>query len=275
MKQARANVIENRQILESLPRPQRRNILGSWLIWLRCPEISREAWPGQFVMVRCGGELILPRPFSIHQVNDDCMALFYAVWEDGKGTGWLSQRQIGDSVEIFGPLGNSFSVHPTSRNLLLVAGGAGVAPLHFLAQEAIRRECSVTLLLGAPTAVQLYPEPLLPSRIKLVTATEDGTMGKQGMVTDLMPDFVTQADQSFACGPMPMYRDMAIQKQRLKLEGKPVQISLEMRMGCGLGVCYGCTVKTKNGLKQVCKDGPVFDLEDILWDELNLCPKSS
>jgi len=196
------------------------------------------------------------------------MALFYAAWEDGKGTGWLSQRKAGDKVEIFGPLGNSFSIRPTSRNLLLVAGGTGVAPLHFLAQEAIRRECSVTLLLGAPTAAQLYPKHLLPSGIKLVTATEDGTIGEKGMVTDLLPDFVTQADQVFACGPMPMYRDMAFQKSKLKLEGRPVQISLEVRMGCGLGVCYGCTVKTKSGLKQVCKDGPVFNLEDILWDEL-------
>jgi dihydroorotate dehydrogenase electron transfer subunit len=88
------------------------------------------------------------------------------------------------------------------------------------------------------------------------------------MVTELLPDFVTQADQVFICGPMPMYRDMASQKQKLKLEGKPTQISLEVRMGCGLGVCYGCTVKTKKGLKQVCKDGPVFELDDILWDEL-------
>ena len=89
------------------------------------------------------------------------------------------------------------------------------------------------------------------------------------MVTDLVPDFADWADQVFACGPMPMYRDMVMKKGKMKLEGKPVQISLEMRMGCGLGVCYGCTVKTKNGLKQVCKDGPVFDLGDILWDELS------
>ena len=88
------------------------------------------------------------------------------------------------------------------------------------------------------------------------------------MLTDVLPEFTGWADQAFACGPMPMYKAMVVQSQKhLK---KPVQISLEMRMGCGLGVCYGCTVKTKNGLKQVCKDGPVFDLEDILWDKLNI-----
>lgn len=221
-------------------------------------------------MVRCGEELILPRPFSIHQANEDRMALFYAVWEGGRGTGWISQRKIGDNVDLLGPLGNGFSIRPDTRNLLLVAGGIGIAPLCFLAQESLRRGCSVTLLLGAQTKAQLYPEHLLPSGIRLFTATEDGTRGKQGMVTDLLPDFADRTDQIFACGPMPMYRDMATQKQKLKLEDKPVQISLEVRMGCGLGVCYGCTVKTKNGLKQVCKDGPVFDLDDILWDELNL-----
>ena len=269
MKQALAKIIENRQILESFSRTRRRNILSSWLIWLRCPEIAREARPGQFVMVGCGRELILPRPFSIHQVNDDRIALCYAVWEDGKGTHWLSQRKASDRVEIFGPLGNGFSVLPTSGNLLLAAGGIGIAPLHFLAQEALRRDCSVTMLLGAHTAAQLYPEPLLPSGIKLVMATEDGTKGEQGLVTNLLPNFADWADQIFACGPMPMYRNMAMKKERKKLDGKPVQISLEMRMGCGLGVCYGCTVKTKNGLKQVCKDGPVFDLNDIIWDELS------
>ncbi|MQY72862.1 MAG: hypothetical protein GH142_04240, partial [Dehalococcoidia bacterium] len=84
-----------------------------------------------------------------------------------------------------------------------------------------------------------------------------------------------QVDQVFACGPMPMYRDMFNRQRELKLEGRPVQVSLEVRMGCGVGVCYGCTVKTKSGLKQACKDGPVFNLDDMLWNELNLCPKSS
>ncbi|MBA7664301.1 Dihydroorotate dehydrogenase B (NAD(+)), electron transfer subunit [subsurface metagenome] len=125
---------------------------------------------------------------------------------------------------------------------------------------------SVRLLLGASTASQLYPGHLLPPETELVTTTEDGTAGKKGMITDFLPDFIDWADQVFACGPTRMYRTMASQN----LKTKPVQISLEVRMGCGLGTCYGCTLKTKSGLKQVCTDGPVFDLEDILWDELDL-----
>ena len=213
-------------------------------------------------MVRCGEECVLPRPFSIHQVNDDKIALWIAVWEDGKGTRWLAQRQVGDTVELVGPLGNDYEIQPGSRKLLLLAGGVGIAPLYFLAQAAITKQYSVTLIHGASRAINLYPEKM-PSGIELVMVNEEDT-GKK--VTDLLPDFVDWADQIFACGPASMYKAMATQKL---LKAKSAQVSLEVRMGCGRGVCYGCTIKTKSGLKQVCQDGPVFDLDDILWDELD------
>ncbi len=219
-------------------------------------------------MVYCGEETLLRRPLSIHQIDKTKakLALLFSVV--GRGTHWLSQRNAGDKIDLLGTLGSGFFVLPTSHNLLLAAGGIGIAPLGFLAQEAVKQKHSVKLLMGAPTASQLYPKHLLPPEIELITATEDGTAGEKGMLTDILPNFTGWADQVFACGPMPMYKAMADKCHQL-LKAKPVQISLEMRMGCGLGVCYGCTVKTKNGLKQVCKDGPVFDLEDILWDELN------
>ena len=275
MKQTVAKVIKNEQILKELERPDAqtfkrpsaRNTLGSWLIWLSCPEIAQQAQPGQFVMVHCGEDCILPRPFSIHRVNEDSIALFFAAWENGKGTNWLSQRNKGDKLSLFGPLGKYFSIEPNAHNLLLVAGGIGIAPLVYLAQQALSQGCSLKLLLGAPTTVQLYPQRLLPSGVKLITTTEDGSAGKRGLITDLLPDFIGWADQIFACGPTSMYQTMAAQK---RLKTKPVQISLEVRMGCGLGVCYGCTIKTKGGLRQVCKDGPIFDLDDVLWDESGL-----
>ena len=269
MKQISAEVIDTHQILPGLPRTQGRTILSSQIIWLRCPEIAKESQPGQFIMVRCGEECILPRPFSIHQLdNKGNMALFFAVLEDGKGTNWLSLRHVGDTVELFGPLGNGFTINPDSHNLLLVAGGIGIAPLRFLADRALDQGHSVTLLLGASNATQLYPRHLLPTIAKLITTTEDGTDSQKGMVTNLLPDFISSSDQVFACGPISMYRNMASRYHPF-LKDKPVQVSLEMRMGCGLGVCYGCTVKTKRGLKQVCQDGPVFDLDDIFWDELS------
>ena len=240
-------------------------IPGSYLLWPESPQIATQAKPGQFVMVHCGEDTVLRRPLSIHQLNDTKLALLFSVV--GKGTRWLSQRHVGEKIDLLGPLGNGFSVNSDSRNLLLVAGGIGIAPLCFLAQEAASQERSVTLLLGAPTASQLHPSNLLPAEVKLVTATEDGTAGKKGMITDFLPDFTNGADQVFACGPVAMYQTIAKQSPRL-LETKSVQVSLEARMGCGVSICYGCTVRTKNGLKQVCQDGPVFDLKDIIWDEL-------
>ena len=250
MKQTLAPVISNTRITPDY-----------YLMWLESPGIAAEARPGQFVMVRCGQDTLLRRPLSIHQRDGSRIALLFQVV--GKGTDWLSHRQAGDKIDLFGSLGNGFSIQPTVKNLLLVAGGIGIAPLCFLAQQATGHR--VTLLLGASTAARLYPSHLLPPEASVVTATEDGTAGRKGMVSRLLPDSAGQVDQIFACGPPGMYQTMAGMPE---LKDKPVQISLEIMMGCGVGVCYGCTVMTKRGLKQVCQDGPVFDLDDILWEEL-------
>ena len=255
MKQALAPLISNREVMP-----------GVFLMWLESPHIASTAQPGQFVMVRCGEDSVLRRPLSIHQQDGNKIALLFTVV--GKGTTWLSQRETGDDLDVFGPLGNGFSIHPSSQNLLLVAGGIGIAPLRFLIDKTLEQGKEVTLLLGAQTSSHLYPESLLPPGIRLATTTEDGSAGERGVITDSFrgPVSFAVADQIFACGPVGMYQTMTtFNKQFPKL--KLAQISLEMRMGCGLGVCYGCTVKTKSGLKQVCKDGPVFNLEDILWDE--------
>ena len=254
MRQAKAAVTSNDEVMP-----------GAHLIWLDCPQIASPARPGQFAMVRCGEDFEYPlrRPLSIHQRDGNKLALLFNIV--GKGTQWLSECQAGDELDLLGPLGNGFSIQSTAKNILLVAGGIGIAPLVFLAQQALSKGQSVTLLLGASTARQLYPERLLSPKVNLITATEDGTASKKGMITDYLPDFIGSADQIFACGPMPMYQTMA---RMPELSNKPVQISLEVRMGCGLGICYGCTIKTKSGLRQVCQDGPIFDLDDILWEEL-------
>jgi dihydroorotate dehydrogenase electron transfer subunit len=253
LRQATGTIISNHEVIPEV-----------YLIWLNSPPIATQAQPGQFVMVCCGEDTLLRRPLSVHQTDGEKIALLFSVV--GKGTHWLSQCHAGDNIDLLGPLGNGYSIHPGPHNLLLVAGGIGIAPLHFLAQEALSKGYSVKLLLGASTAIQLYPQRLLPSGVELIIATEDGTTGKKGMITDLLPDFTGWADQIFACGPTSMYQSMATLNFP---KTKPVQISLEVRMGCGLGVCYGCTIKTKDGLRQVCKDGPIFDLDDILWNEIN------
>jgi len=263
MRQVRATVISNEQLWREHRVLGHRKLPGSWLIWLKCPDIASEAKPGQFVMVTCGEECLLPRPFSVHQVNEDGIALFYAVLVDGRGTKWLSQRYEGEKVGLFGPLGNGFSVLPEARRLLMVAGGDGIAPLYYLAQEALQQKHAVTLLYGTANA-QRCP---VPAGIEAVAATEDGSVGHKGMITDLIPEFIGWADQVFACGPPPMYKAMA---QMPGLKDKPVQVSLEVRMGCGRGLCYGCTIRTKKGLQRVCRDGPVFDLGEVWWDNVSL-----
>ncbi|MFC1991186.1 dihydroorotate dehydrogenase electron transfer subunit [Chloroflexota bacterium] len=249
MKQVIAKVISSHEVMP-----------GAYLIWLEAPSIASEARPGQFVMVNCGEDTLLPRPLSIHHRDGDKIALLSRV--AGKGTQRLSEQKNGDSINLFGPLGNGFSLSPDSKNILLVAGGIGIAPLYYLAQEASKRGVSVTLLYGTPDKSR-YP---LPAEIKEIKATDDGSVGYHGLVTDLIPKHATQADQVFACGPVGMYRAMA---QMPELKNKPVQVSLEIGMACGRGICYGCTIKTRQGLRRVCEDGPVFNLDDILWDELN------
>jgi dihydroorotate dehydrogenase electron transfer subunit len=279
---------------------------GIHLMWIEAPDIAVAAQPGQFITVRCG-DFTLRRPFSIHQSSpvegkdsgEGEIALLFKV--TGKGTLWLSQRQTGDGIDILGPLGKGFTIEPKSKNLLLVAGGIGIAPLIFLMQPVLR-PCSgqalsqhrITLIHGATTAAQLYPFssagkkqsklPPLPHGVQFIPVTEDGSMGQKGMATDILPDFLDWADQVYACGPVDMYKTMALPlnpsplkgeekgegKKRSNLKLTKCQVSLEVRMGCGFGACYGCTINTKKGLKRVCRDGPVFELDEIIWEEVRI-----
>jgi dihydroorotate dehydrogenase electron transfer subunit len=259
-------------------------------MWIEAPNIACSVLPGQFITVRCG-DFTLRRPFSVHQVSSREIALLFKV--AGKGTLWLSQRQKRDRIDILGPLGKGFSIEPGVRKLLLVAGGIGIAPLILLAQHASSQH-QITLIHGASAAAQLYPfssgskkrsklSPL-PKGVQFIPVTEDGSMGKKGMATDILPDFLDWADQVYACGPVDMYKAMALTLNPFPLKGeekgegeqqsnlklRKCQLSLEVRMGCGFGACYSCTINTKKGLKQVCCDGPVFELDDIIWQEVRI-----
>ena len=280
---------------------------GVYLMWLDAPDIASSAQPGQFIAVCCEG-LVLRRPFSVHQVSSlsspstgedlgegEIALLFQVV---GKGTFWLSQQQAGNKIDVLGPLGKGFNIVPGSKNLLLVGGGIGIAPLIFLAQYA-SPQYQVTLIHGASTAAQIYPFlslpltinsspfegeekgegekqgklPSLPSGVQFIPVTEDGSVGQKGMATDILPDFLDWADQVFACGPVDMYKamaEMSLRAKRSNLKLKKCQVSLEVRMGCGIGACHSCTINTKHGLKQVCRDGPVFEMNDVLWQEVKI-----
>ena len=273
MKQTLATISSN---VEVIP--------GVHLMWIEAPHIAAVAQPGQFMTLRCG-DLTLRRPFSIHQVGSSNViaseakqsqfAILFRV--AGKGTVWLSQQREGEKIDILGPLGKGFTIRPRSRNLLLVAGGIGIAPLVFLMQQASSRH-QITLIHGASTAAQLYPDSsqlaaVGHQKLQYIPVTEDGSMGRKGMATDILSDFLGWADQIYACGPAGMYSTMAEMSLRTKtnkLKLEKCQVSLEVRMGCGFGACHGCTIDTKKGLKHVCRDGPVFELDDIIWQEVRI-----
>ena len=286
MKQALCSIASNVQVMP-----------GTHLMWIEAPDIAPAAQPGQFITVRCG-DFTLRRPFSIHQVGNDHViaseakqsqvAILFQV--TGKGTLWLSQRKAGQRIDVLGALGKGFGIAPKSEKLLLVAGGIGLAPLVFLMQQA-SREHQMILIHGARTAAQLcydgeQPPAIGHQTVQFIPITEDGSAGQKGKATDILPDYLDWADQVYACGPVDMYKAMALtlnssllkredqgegEKQN-KLKLKKCQVSLEVRMGCGFGACYCCTINTKKGLQRVCRDGPVFELDDIIWQEVGIWP---
>lgn len=242
---------------------------GVFVTWYDAPELADRARPGQFVMVDPNSgsgtfDPLLPRAFSYYRFRavegERQFALLYAVV--GRVTEAMAAQRPGDAAWMTGPLGRGFEVHRRARSLLLVGGGVGIAPLVALAEEQIARGCSVALCFGARSADGVFPADLLPPEVEYYVATEDGSQGHQGLVTDLFAQHLNWADQSFACGPVPMFRSMA---QVVRADGmrRPVQILMETEMACGVGVCYGCAVFTRRGVKLCCKDGPRFDLLDI------------
>lgn len=241
---------------------------GYRLISVKAPDIAAAAKPGQFITVSCGNDLILRRPLSIHKVeNLKQISLLFSVL--GMGTRWLAQRKAGERLDLLGPLGNGFFIQPGTKKILLAAGGIGIAPLVFLGQKALSIGKLVRLILGARTKDCVYPKERLPDGIKAFISTEDGSEGQKGKVTDIIRKYADWADQIYACGPLGMYQSLAEQSKQWQNK-KQIQISLEVRLGCGMGACLGCSIKTKDGIKRVCYDGPVFDLDEVILEEVKI-----
>lgn len=239
-------------------------VFGStYLTWFRAPALVPGASPGRFLMVRLldGSDPLLPRPMSYHRVRagGEVGILYQA---RGRFTSMLSERPAGTEALLWGPLGRGFSVRPGAQNLLLVAGGMGVAPLVWLADESVAKGKNVTFVIGARDASMLPPSSLLPPQVELMVATDDGSAGRKGTASEVFEECLPWADQVFACGPHAMYESMASVVRRLR-DRTPVQVLLETPMACGMGLCYGCAVETRRGVRQVCHDGPRFDLRDI------------
>lgn len=262
MKQISVRIINNNEISP-----------GFYKIRLESPYLARTAKPGQFVEVRCseGNNPLLRRPLGCHKISPEGIEMLYEVV--GDGTEILSRKKAGDQIDVIGPLGSGFDIEghepgTGSRVAVLVAGGIGVAPLVALAEEVARRKTKIYTLIGACKRSHVLCEnDFKRSGAKVMVATEDGSKGKKGLVTDILKDLLASGPRSpaaiYACGPTAMLKAVA------KIaRGKRItcQVSLEERMACGVGVCLGCPVKVKaGGYKMVCKDGPVFTAEDIAW----------
>lgn len=243
----------------------------AWLITFSAPEeITSAARAGHFVNVlpheRSVYDPPLRRPFSVYSVDPVESLMTLLVRPYGRGTGWIVERPVGTEIDVLGLLGNTFQVNPRSTRLLMVAGGVGAAPLLMLSREAIGKGMAVTYLLGAQTERMLMEASEVPSEVEYVVATEDGSAGHQGYVTDLVPQYLPWADQVFVCGPTPMSYSLRQEVAAHRIGNHPpVQVSVERTMACGVGACLGCMVDTKRGMKTSCVDGPVFDMDFLRW----------
>jgi dihydroorotate dehydrogenase electron transfer subunit len=268
VKTALASVIANEEVAR-----------GVHVLRLEEAEQARDVRPGQFVHLRCAPapvrttDPLLRRPLSVLRTGassaNDLPAGQYEVLYDvvGRGTELLSGLRPGDLVDVLGPLGQPFTIDRSTRNLLLVGGGVGIVPLVALAEEALHAGLSVTLLAGFRTADKVFPAERVPEDVEYVVATDDGSFGHPGLVTELVPEYLGWADQICACGPVPMLKALgSIDGVRPRgKRAKPVQIAMEEHMGCAMGVCLGCVVPTRRGPQRVCRDGPVFDLQEMGW----------
>ncbi len=234
-----------------------------FLLSFKSGYISRNALPGQFVHININSrDLVLRRPFSINRVLGDSVYILFKV--RGKGTNILSRKKVGDKIKVLGPLGKGFSLPKAGSEVILLAGGIGIAPLVFLAYR-VRETGSGYVLLGGKSRQDIFFEDYFRKLgFKVLISTEDGSLGRKDKVTGLLKTFLAgeRADINiYSCGPKPMYKSLKgiIENYR----NVQCQVSLEEFMGCGIGVCKGCAVNTLSGIKYVCRDGPVFNLKEL------------
>lgn len=241
---------------------------GYFLMDIKAPVIARQAKPGQFLTIRCGDAAspLLRRPFGFHRINGSGFQVLYEVV--GKGTRFLSELKQGNKADVLGPLGKGFAIPDKAKDVVIVAGGIGVAPLVALAEKAVDSPQSIVhrkplVLLGARTRNDVLCErefKKLGCEVKV--STDDGSQGHKGRVTDLLSTVNRQLSTIYACGPEAMLKKVAAIARKRKAEA---YASLEEKIACGVGACLGCAIETRSGYKLVCEDGPVFELDEIIW----------
>lgn len=218
-------------------------------------DVSAITAPGQFVEIKID-DCFLRRPISVCDVCEDTLTIIYKTV--GKGTDKMSEFQPGKTLDILTGLGNGYDMTLSGDKPLLVGGGVGVPPLYKLSKQLIAQGKKPQVVLGFNTKSEIfYYDEFKKAGADVFVATADGSCGTKGFVTDVIKNL--DYTYFYACGPMPMFKAME------KVVSTSGQYSFEARMGCGFGACMGCSIMTVNGSKRVCKEGPVFKREEVIW----------
>ena len=213
--------------------------------------------PGQFVNIALPG-YFLRRPVSVCDWTENSLTLL--IKTAGGGTEQLAHSPTGTEFDILCGLGNGFTLPENKKSVILAGGGIGIAPLYALAKQLRQNGVSPVIALGFRTAADVfYTDEFAALDCEMAIATEDGSKGEKGFVTDILRQY-PDCDYVYCCGPLPMLR--AVHALSHWTGG---QFSFEARMGCGFGACMGCSIPTANGYRRVCKEGPVFQREEIVW----------
>ncbi len=235
--------------------------------------VYNKALPGQFVHVRGNNSYkpLLRRPFSIYKIDSGNMSILYKVV--GEGTFCLSQHKNNEKIDVLGPLGNHFVMPEGKKKIFFIAGGMGIAPISFLIDFFVEKKVGMMDNIKVIFGVRKSEELILKDDLKknkyldLHLLTEDGKEGKKGTTIECFENLIKKEDNSnclvYAAGPIAMFRAL---KKICDFYGIPAQVTYENFMGCGIGACLGCVINTKNGQKRVCKDGPVFHIDELIWE---------
>lgn len=247
MKQGIFEIIENRPV----------NAAGNVFRMTLAGDAGAVAAPGQFVGILVPGKF-LRRPISVCDWTESSLTLIYKTV--GEGTAQLSRMAAGQTLDLLTGLGSGYSVDACGDHPLLIGGGVGIPPLYGLAKALLRARKKPRAILGFNTKEDIFLKDEFEALgVPVLLTTADGSAGRRGFVTDALPAAFSYV---YACGPLPMLK--AVYRASRQCGG---QFSLEERMGCGFGACMGCSIQTAAGAKRVCKDGPVFRKEELLWDD--------
>lgn len=240
----------------------RRLTPAAWMMKLE-GDVSGITAPGQFIDIKLDGHF-LRRPISICDVSREGITIIYEV--QGHSTEEMTHLTYGTRLDVLTGLGNGYSRAEAGDRPLLIGGGAGIPPLYLTARAL---KVKTTVILGFNSDEEIYlTDEFRQAGARVIVATADGSEGVLGTVADAFDELLSQGEtftHFYACGPEPMLK--AVYDKVYTGAGISGQMSFEARIGCGFGVCMGCSIRTKDGYKRICKDGPVLRTEEILWQE--------